>query len=262
MSTLRSSPSGKLFLVDSDFVENESSVPGLTVTEALNYLLAASTTRLFDEFLGGTNVTLIASNDTGQIGSLAWNFITSGGSIARNVTDQECIGAYDLTGNAAQISAIQLMSNGAPASGFPIDVINRVAWRVRPGTVHNGGATLAGIGQLPGTSVFGTEGIWFQTSTGSPFWQVVARRSGISTPLTTNVPWNTGLPFDLVMTRNASNNWSYFINNVLVGSQSGAIFPTGRQLPSVQVQAVAAGAETATIDSWDFDYTKISLVTP
>lgn len=261
MSTLRSSPSGKLFLIDSDFVENESSVPGLTLTEALNYLLAASTTKLFDEFLGGSNDTLVASNTTGLVGSLAWNFITTGGNIARNLTDTECIGAYDLTADASAISAIQMMSNGAPASGFPVDVIDRVAWRVRPGAVSNGGGNLAGIGNAPGTVSFGTECISFLASPASPNWQVIARRLSINTPLTTNVPWNTGLPFDLVMTRNASNNWSYFINNVLVGSQSGAIFPTGRLLPSVQTQGAAGGVETATIDSFDLAYTKVSLVT-
>lgn len=253
MTRARLSPSGPPIDVETttDGIENLSTVPGTNVTQALDFLLSARVAQFFDEFLGGTSTTLVASNDTGAIGSLAWNFVTTGGSCARNTADP-FIGAYDITSNAGTLSAIYLITTAATTGGLPVNVIDRVEWRVLPTPTAT---TRVGLGVAPNTTSLGNDGIYFSASSASPFWRVITRTGGITTnTVTTPVSWATGQPFDLVLVRNSSGNWNFFINEVFVVNISVSI-TTSRLVPVVQTE----GAGTAVADTFRMDYTKVAL---
>jgi putative flippase GtrA len=258
MTTARLSPSGPPIDVetDTDGIENLSSVPGTNVTEALDFLESVTNQALFDEFVGGTSSAVAASNDTGLIGDLGWNFVTSGGQAIRNST-ADFVGAYDITANASQISAIYLITTNAVSGGLVNSSIQRLSWRVKPGT---DGANLIGFGVSPGTVSLGNDAITFQASSASAFWRVVTRTGGVNTNvLTTTVPWNTGALFDLVMVRNSATNWTFFINGALVATVTSGLTAV-RLVPAAQMQATAAGADTLTVDTQNLNYATVPLV--
>lgn len=90
---------------------NPSSVPGDTLTEALDYLItnraAPPAGSALDTFCGGSPGPLTASNEAANIGDLGWNVglefgTASGWSVAKLPAESGVLGAYRVTTPTAQ----------------------------------------------------------------------------------------------------------------------------------------------------------------
>lgn len=259
MATARLSPSGPTIDVETttDGIENLSSVPGDNVTEAINNILAFESFPLFDDFIGGQNATATANVD-GLFGDLGWTFTTTGGSIARPAASNAYVGAYTITATATLLSSLCLgASPAAGAVAFPPNQTDRVEFRVLPNVLQStSGTTRVGLGIQMDTTQFGSDGLYFEAAAAtSPNWRLVARRTSVNTILTSTIPWTPATPQSLVLTRTASNAWSFFIDGVLAGSLSGAgTIPSQRLNPALMVTAGAVD-QASIVDLCRINYT-------
>lgn len=257
MPDVRLSPSGPFIPVEleTDAVSNESVVPGANVTEALDYLFTANQFSLFDEFLGGTGGTLVASTD-GTIGELSWSFVTTGGSLSRPATG-DYIGAYQCSANASQISGIRPGPNGGGSSAtFPLTVVTFIYWNVQANLSGvAGGVSRFGVGSNVEASQFGADGMYFEHTLGNVNWRVVGRRASINTTIVTTIPVDTTRLTELVFSRDPSTgSWNAFIDGALAGTLTSVQVPTQRQNGMMQTQASAGGVIDSVVDTFRLNY--------
>lgn len=259
MTLARLSPSGPAIDVETttDGIENLSNVPGATVTEALNTILATEDFPLFDDFIGGQNATASASVE-GPFGALGWSMATTGGSISRPAASDAYVGAYTLQGNAGATTTLYLGQPSATLYGMLLSQAQRVEWRVLPCTQQLiDGVCRFGLGVATAAN-FGTDGLYFEAgpALSGGVWRAIARRGSANTSVVSTIPWSSSIAQSLVMSRDPSTGlWSFFVDGVLAGAPSPfSVLPTTRLNPAAQVTGGAA-AQSTIIDLCSVNYT-------
>jgi hypothetical protein len=281
---LEQAPPSLLKLVDStsipiatstDFVLNDSSVPGGTATDALNSLqtqlstalaslpvdLAGTgihvasnqlTTRirprlvqLCDYFIGGTAV-------SGSIGQLAWTLLGSGTpAVARgNSFFSTATTANRITLSTSSVigdrSCLMLGDTETRQVLRPTELgIVQALWATPLGNRRLFFGLSDNFATAPAAMVNGI-GIYYDSAL-SPNYQLIARAASVGSPSNTGVAVPGSTAELVTMLRVADDNYQFYVGNTLIGTILAGVPDTGGMNIGFRAEALAASPATWTI---------------
>jgi len=199
---------------------------------------------IVDDFVAG-------STSTQQIGELKW-YIPNG-TITRPTPVSGHPGAFTATSATTQYSsAIVCLHGPGNVTGVNYSDIERMTWVIKTGSDMTNGVWLFGCyGNSIYDSYFGNEALTFEHLSfgGTATWKGTCRHGGSTSTVNTvgaTVLANTWYQLDIL--RVASNNWSFFVNGVNIGTITNNQ-PSGTAGFGANVQTYAnPGAREYTLD--------------
>jgi hypothetical protein len=257
-------------LLTTDGIQNVSSVSGATVTDALNTLLASAgggTGSFSETFTGGTAATVNASSTNANIGNAAWNYITAGTATGNSCVfipgETGAVGIRRITSPTAAAALANLYLGSTTAAPFDASNWANCTWRARFDSVQGTGEKCQiGVMSVANAQLGTNESAGFfgqLTGTGSsPNYQTITSHSGAG-----NTPQNTGVPIDgnfhdFKIVRVGAGVISFFIDGVHVTDHTtgnGDGMPTGALMP---IGGAVGGGASTFIDLDDFNFAAAS----
>lgn len=260
---IRFSPSGPVSLEsapqDSNSVENRSTVPGATFTDALNGIDSdiseLETVTAVDDFQGGPD-SFVGLASEGVFGDTGWSFNSSSalGSISRP-TDQQYMGAYAITAPPSAISGFTYASNNSQDGiDFPSSLFTFVEFLVCPniGDSPSAGSFRAGLGVSADLTNFGVTGLFVEVARAvNDNWRFVTRVVSANTVIPSTIPFAPHALTRVRLSRDLlTGAWTASINGVDIGSFTSAQVSGTRVISGIQVESAAGSAQSMSIDRY------------
>lgn len=251
----------------SDGITNQSGVSGSTVTDALNTLLSSiggGTGSFSESFCGGQQTSITATNANGVIGNCGWNYITSGTATGNSINF--------LPGEVGAVGIRRIISptaNGAFANTYlgalaaPIfDASNwaECTWRARVDTVQGANERCwFGVLRVPNNALGTDESAGFfsqlaGTGSSANYQTVTSHLGAGNTPQDTGVPVNASF-HNFRMVHPDADTVQFYIDGVLRTTHStanGDGIPTGALMP---FGGARGGGASTFVDLDDFNFT-------
>jgi hypothetical protein len=257
-------------LSTSDGINNGSGVSGSSVTDALNTLLVGvpSGPGAFSEsFCGGTAVSVTASTTNGNIGNLAWNYVTfgtaTGNSCQMLAGEVGAIGIRRIVSPSANGAGANVYLGSSAVSLLDASLWGSCTWRARFDSTQGANEKCqigfmslvnAVLGANDSAGFFGQ----LAGSGSSPNFQTVTSLAGAG-----NTPQDTGVAIDdqfhdFKMRHPDSDTVEFFIDGVLVTTHSTG---NGDGIPNAGLNPIAGavgGGSTTFTDVDDFTFAPTS----
>jgi hypothetical protein len=183
---------------------------------------------IVDEFLGGTSAVLTAASSNANIGECNWNLAATGGGgeVRFRPSTREMAGWYQVEANAGEIVGPYLGMTPSSSAGLVLGTLSYYQWR----GVFNGplssvfdGFGRFGLGADSGVTSLGSDAVFFEfdAADSDGLIRTVTRAGGVSTTITTEVPWVQGDVYDLRAHRVSDTRYLFFINGSEVSEHDG-----------------------------------------
>lgn len=236
------------------------------VQDASEWNVRLTTAQVLEAYNAGVPPNLNASSMAANLIGW-WRFDTADTVAAGGIIDHST-GAHNATAGGGLAptsggtgrSALVLSSSATLVSSNAYHAQNFASFELLgvPDTSDTAGSGIYryGLGSGVTAANFGSDGLFFEIDRSiSNNWRVVARTGGVSTVVSTTIPYVAHTLTRLRAERGATN-WTFFIDDVLVGSIPAASVTSALVTIGIQVDAPTAAGQTASLDECEFFYAR------